>query len=262
MPFSYSDIFDIACTNITLQVTLLSDPSVTSSICTCTIGQGGSCGHVVGLLYFLAHMKSSGFKSIPSDVLKTSLPQTWHVPRGDKLQGSAVDNVVLCGYSPKDPTKQPRGLRSTLYNPIKGEFPEVHDLCDAFSNIDNSILLMSVIENTEPPKLETRFGKFVKGSPLSYQQKQSSQYVLNILGEDFPVLPIENCMENEVAVVLNSTSTVNFQSIMVSRNESEEIEKMTRLQSSDPKWHAVRRDRITASVAGDIIKRRAGMLDI
>ncbi|KAJ8313194.1 hypothetical protein KUTeg_009250 [Tegillarca granosa] len=39
--------------------------------------------------------------------------------------------------------------------------------------------------------------------------------------------------------------------------ECHSIENLTRLQSLDPKWHAIRKDRITASVAGDIVKRKA-----
>lgn len=45
-----------------------------------------NCGHIVVLLYSLAHMEVSNLKAIPTDVAKTSLPQTWHIPRGEKNQ--------------------------------------------------------------------------------------------------------------------------------------------------------------------------------
>lgn len=45
------------------------------SKCSCAIGISGSCGHIVGLLYSLAHMKASNLKAVPTDVAKPSLPQ-------------------------------------------------------------------------------------------------------------------------------------------------------------------------------------------
>ncbi|XP_062603500.1 uncharacterized protein LOC134265275, partial [Saccostrea cucullata] len=51
------------------------------SKCSCAVGRSGCCGHIVGVLYSIAHMKASNLKAVPTDVAKTSLPQTWHVPR-------------------------------------------------------------------------------------------------------------------------------------------------------------------------------------
>ncbi|CAC5392186.1 unnamed protein product [Mytilus coruscus] len=220
-----------------IEISLVEGPGLESRYCSCAIGKSGTCGHVTGLLYTLAHMKASNLKSIPSDILKTSLPQTWHIPRGEKLKGSQVDDIVVCGYNSKSPYRQPRGLRSTLYNPSKIDFPPVRELCEAVSKVDNSILMLSVCSG--------------------YQQKLSAHYILNILDEDFPILPIDNFMLNTLQVALNRTKTTSFNAIQVSMDETRNIEVMTRLQSDDPRWHAVRRDRLTASVAGDIVKRRA-----
>ena len=64
-------------------------------------------------------MKTAGMQVIPTDVAKTSLPQTWHVPRGEKVAGSTVDDVQVLRFDTKRPTNaQPRGIRTTLYNPI------------------------------------------------------------------------------------------------------------------------------------------------
>jgi len=35
------------------------------STCSCAIGQGGACGHVMGLLYLLAHYKMLGVENLP-----------------------------------------------------------------------------------------------------------------------------------------------------------------------------------------------------
>ena len=206
-------------------------------------------------------MKSLNMTSITEDILKTSMAQTWHLPRGEKLGGSTVDDVVLIGYNPQSPYRQPKGIRSTLYNPLRTDLPSISDLKASVSEVDNSCLLLSVMNvNADVPVQSTKFGKFPKGSPLSYQQKLSSHFILNILDADFPILPAENVMVNQASVVLDQRKTTKFNSHHVSPEECADIEEMTRLQSSDPRWHAVRKDRLTASIAGDIVKRRAGML--
>ena len=71
-----------------------------------------------------------------------------------------------------------------------------------------------------------------------------------------PNIPVK--MNNRLSLItmpiLNSSREVIFES------EVFETVEITRLHSDDPKWHRVRKDRITASVAGDIVKRRKGML--
>jgi hypothetical protein len=59
--------------------------------------QSGYCGHITVLFYQLAHKKMT-LEIIPPDVAKTSLPQTWHIPRGPKLHGDKADNIVVQGY--------------------------------------------------------------------------------------------------------------------------------------------------------------------
>jgi hypothetical protein len=70
---------------------------VEHAFCTCTIGQSGYCEHITALLYQLAHKKMT-LEIIPTDVAKTSLPQTWHIPRGPTLHGDKTDNIVVQGY--------------------------------------------------------------------------------------------------------------------------------------------------------------------
>ncbi|XP_055999005.1 uncharacterized protein LOC130047656 isoform X3 [Ostrea edulis] len=245
-----------------VEVVIRNGPSYDSkaSNCSCAIGSGGCCGHIAGLLYSIAHMKTTGMSAIPCDVAKTSLPQTWHIPRGERIAGSVSDDVTVQGYDPKFPQRQTRGLRSTLYNPIpsSAEKLDVYKLCENLSVVDKTCLFLSNVSLSAQNKdVDTRFGKFPKGSPLATQQKLHSDYVLSILDAgDFPNIPMKNHMDNELQVVLNYNKSIQFQSLTLSENECFEIEKSTRLQSQDPKWHRIRKDRIIASVAGDIIKRR------
>lgn len=127
-----------------IEIILLDGSVIDSCCCSCVIGKSGHCGHGIGLLYSLAHMESSNFRSISSDVLKTSLPQTWHVPRGENISGSAADNVVVYGYDVKSPQRQPRGLKSTVYNPLNSSLPPVSQLCSSVSQADSTCLLLKL----------------------------------------------------------------------------------------------------------------------
>ncbi|KAK3106870.1 hypothetical protein FSP39_001733 [Pinctada imbricata] len=245
-----------------LEIVLTSGPAFDrdASKCSCAIGSSGSCGHIAGLLYTLAHMKTTGMKAVPTDVAKTSLPQTWHVPRGEKLAGTASNNVTVQGYNAKNPYKETRGIRSTLYNPIPTTIHNLPftQLCLNLEKIDKSCLFLTVFNvDDQESNTETKFGKFPKGSPLAVQHKLQTEYILNILdAEDFPKLPVKNFMRNRLSIVLGQQKLVRLESMKVTNEQSAEIESMTQLQSKDPKWHKVRRERVTASIAGDIVKRR------
>ena len=160
---------------------------------------------------------------------------------------------------PQNPLRQTRGIKTTTYNPINTSLP-LSDLCMSLQTIDKSCLFLSVVNLDDQQKfVHTKFGKFPMGSPIGVQQKLQSDYSLNILDtEDFPSLPLQNLMVNNVSIVLDHTKLLKLESLAVTEDQVRDIEKSTRLQSQDPKWHQIRQDRITASVAGDIIKRRKG----
>lgn len=71
-------------------------------------------------------------------------------------------------------------------------------------------------------------------------------------------MPVTNVMVHEDELVLNEKKSGNFTSFFMTAKECHQIEEMTRLQAESPKWHALRRERLTASVAGEIVKRCAG----
>ncbi|XP_033726735.1 uncharacterized protein LOC117316303 [Pecten maximus] len=245
-----------------VEVVIRNGPSFdsSSSKCSCAIGSGGCCGHIAGVLHSVAHMKTTGVSAVPCDVAKTSLPQTWHIPRGEKIGGSVSSDVTLQGYDPKCPQRQTRGLRSTLYNPIPSgvEKLDVQKLCENLYKVDKTCLFLTNVSlSSQQKEIDTKYGKFPKGSPLATQQRLRSDFVLNILNAgDFPKLPMQNLMVNELNVVLEYSKNIQFNSLIISETQSLEIEESTRLQSQNPKWHRIRRDRITASVAGDIVKRQ------
>ncbi|XP_048749370.2 uncharacterized protein LOC125661419 [Ostrea edulis] len=235
---------------------LINQEQVEYSFCTCAIGQSGYYGHVTALLYEIAFYKLMKYKLIPTDIARTSLPQTWHVPRGEKLQGEKVDNIVVQGYDRNNPQRATKGIKSTLYNPICGEEElDVNGFLDEIKDL-NIIFNTSVENSTE--RVQTKFGNFQKGSVLSYQQKLATDYVLNLMEvNDFPNLPVRNVMKDNVSYVLSENQLKKFDSLKLTELESIEMEESTREQSNDPKWHKLRHARITASSSGEIAKRRA-----
>jgi len=97
--------------------------NINKTKCNCPIGLVGCCGHITGMLYQIANYKTLGLRALPEDVAKTSLPQTWHQPRGATIRGKAVQEVSVTGYSKtKNAVKeQPTIIKTTLYNPVKGQ---------------------------------------------------------------------------------------------------------------------------------------------
>ena len=67
-----------------------SGPVVKSARCKCAIGLNASCGHITGLLYQLANFNTLYIKALPEDIAKTSLPQTFHLARGEKIGGKCT----------------------------------------------------------------------------------------------------------------------------------------------------------------------------
>ncbi|XP_046570702.1 uncharacterized protein LOC124278911 [Haliotis rubra] len=234
-----------------MQVTLESSPvvKVVSASCSCAIGQSQCCGHVTGVLYLVAHYKQRGMKSIPQDIAKTSMPQTWHIPRQDKISGMSVPEIKVSGYKSDG---EDRPVKSTLYNPIRSTLPPLEPFFSSLKLNHPDLSLLTTVPQTDepaPPFVRTNFGLFPKGSTISHQQKLSGNYLINIVDGFFPDLPIsaEQTGENNYSSVLTESQTTLLDSLSVSQDEAVEIEKATRLQAQDKKWVRLRRHRVTAS---------------
>ena len=87
------------------------------------------------------------------------MPQTWHLPRGEKLHGSRADQTVVQGYDRDDPRRATRGIKSTLYNPLQADHKyDVNSFVEQFQ--DMGILFNTVMENAASELVQTDFGKF------------------------------------------------------------------------------------------------------
>lgn len=221
----------------------------------------GACGHIVGTLYQLAKYKILGQRAIPADVAKTSQPQTWHVPRGEKIQGMAVQDLQISGYSSKksvlDITSTNPHLKSTLFNPVRGENVNWEAKHESLSLVSPDCLMLPALSQKNVPMVESKFGKVPQGSVLGVQQKLENEYVLNVFDcVSFPSLPYKNSMQNNLNIVLSKDKNILLEGLKLSMNEIIKFEEQTRLQSKTPLWHQIRKHRITSSKVGDVFKRR------
>jgi hypothetical protein len=223
------------------------------SSCTCAIGSGGCCGHIIGLLYQLAEYKTLGLTSVPDPVPCTSLPQQWHKPRGKKIGSVRVEDMQLS--APTVGVVQSRAVCSNLYNPISdGNCPEISTLKAALIDVNYACQWMQL--DCPQDKLGmTKFGSRVKGSVLSYQQCEHSTIKLNFPDIDFPTLPISNSM-CPITTVLTEYQTIRISELSVTVQQSFQFEQKTRLQSDTDEWFHLRKSRLTASKIGMVCKRR------
>ena len=104
-------------------------------------------------------------KVVPSDLAKTSVPQTWHQPLGEKLHRSKLDDIVVQGYDKENHNRQTKGIWSTLYNPIpkEGNF----DLNNLVAETQNLNIQFPTVLGAGTDKVQTKFDKFPRGSVLA-----------------------------------------------------------------------------------------------
>lgn len=109
--------------SLLLQICILNTKELESQTCRCGAGLG-SCAHVAGLVYQLAHYKTMNMKSVPDIISKTSCPQQWQVPpRTHGIKARPLSEVKF--VKPKSHAKSESCICSTLYNPVNSEFPDV-----------------------------------------------------------------------------------------------------------------------------------------
>ncbi|CAH3198683.1 unnamed protein product, partial [Porites evermanni] len=78
-----------------LQLIIITENKKVSGKCSCVAGAGGFCHHFIGLLFYLAHLKQLGFKSVPDDLTCTMVAQRWSVPRARQIEPQCVDSVLV-----------------------------------------------------------------------------------------------------------------------------------------------------------------------
>ena len=230
----------------------------TSRRCSCVAGVEGYCHHVVGLLYYMAHCKRLGLRSIPDALTCTSMPQRWSIPRERKIEPKEIQDILV--KKPKVGANYNKFIKSTLYSPSDGYYLMTNE---DFDNFKSKPLIASILPRPEKlpsmPLENSKFGKVLRGSILSYQQKLSEDYVINDFScTNFPTLPLDSAetrFDNSVSTALTQKQQASLDALSVTKEASLDIQEKTVTQSLNDLWHMLRRKRITASKFALVARR-------
>ena len=226
---------------------------ICNGTCSCTIGDSGCCGHLIGLLFQVAEYSTLKLSAVPDPVPSTSLPQEWHKPRGKKIGAARVEDITLS--SPAGVTKS-RAVSSTLYNPLEGcAKPDFQTFRLQLEQMTSSCQWLTM-ESDSASLAQTKFGDVPRGCVLSYQQVQDPLNICNVPGVEFPPLPVADFTAPMMRVISES-QTRKLERLMVTYEQSVAFEKDTRLQTESALWHQLRQSRITASKVGQVCIRRS-----
>ncbi|XP_046874101.1 uncharacterized protein LOC124466343 [Hypomesus transpacificus] len=240
----------------------LESPFIEKAECNCKAGQG-HCAHVIGLLYTVAHYIKLGCKSVPPVESKTSLPQTWHIPRRSMgLSPKPITEVQINKIKPQQndfpPAKQMRSERivSNLYCPVPLPLPckdFAQRLKSNLNDIGSTCQLVTLMNlpSYQPQYVPSPYGDVPLGSILSYQTRPAV-----IQSDDYPPFPLPP-QPRDYATVLGEEEMDYYSGISMTQTDSELLENETRGQSMNKVWHRVRSQRITSSNFKRVCSRRA-----
>lgn len=210
----------------TCYIKLSSFGFVLSAKCGCPAGVDGRCNHVCATLFFLDSVCKKNKKS-SSEISCTSKPCEWSVPRKRKEEVQPISAMKFQKYD---------------YNK---ENKKAEDKCkyQDVSSINQ--------EGLNSKKLQSIFNKFKE---LENEVGKSIGWC-HILPQDIPVEKYENELISPIKVqdspmamsAIKERMEKIKKCLFIDYRKATEIEKETREQSFNKKWHLHRQYRITAS---------------
>ena len=166
-----------------------------SGRCSCVVGSGGYCHHVIGLLYYLGLLKQLGHRILPDDLTCTSMKQSWSVPREKKIEPKQIQNVLV--KKPQLGASFNKYIKCNLYSPspMYGTMTKEH-----FNSLQPKPLFATLVPSEQDLRsvsfVPSKFGNVPKGCLISYQQIMSSDYVINdSTCTACPELPLESAKD-------------------------------------------------------------------
>ena len=186
------------------------------------------------------------------------MKQPWSVPWGKKIEPKQIQNVLV--KKPQLGTSFNKYIKCNLYSPspMYGTMTKEH-----FNSLQPKPLFATLVPSEKDLRsvsfVPSKFGNVPKGCLISYQQKMSSDYVINdFTSTAFPELPLESAkdrFENNVSVCLEANQQALFDSLYVTSEISLKVQEQTITQSSSESWHLLRKKQITASKFGTVARQ-------
>lgn len=239
--------------------------------CNCPAGQSGYCNHAMALLLELADYSLKGLKLVPEEKACTSTVRQWGIPGQKDIPKAPVMNTAI----KKQTNKQ--GINSTLFDPrINHDYTYFSQCVDTFkeklANEDIRIGYAHCIPNKGFSYVDTKFGMFPLGSPLSFHlQAIDDDFKLltniftcsNIIKKqtkDMCDLPYKFFNGTESFIpkdwTLSGHEEEFLKTLQIDGDMAKLIEKSTVEQSNCDEWFQQRKFRITSSNAHKVYIRQ------
>ncbi|XP_062596311.1 uncharacterized protein LOC134257729 [Saccostrea cucullata] len=220
--------------------------------CSCKAGISGQCAHVLAVVNALEQWKISGYKKVPSEISSTSLPQQWDKPRGDKIKDEAVFTMII-----SCPTNLDRKRKPVIASYIDTRNIDINlDDIQELKKLKQSPISYLAGETTTKWTVNTPLGEQLIGSALSYHapliQPITKPRTAWSCGDTVFPKALPSDLQN-IQQLAHEWKELNL-----TLSEATEVEKSTRSQSFDQRWHIERKKRITASNFRLIMKKEKG----
>ncbi|XP_045189076.2 uncharacterized protein LOC123546672 [Mercenaria mercenaria] len=227
---------------------------IVEGYCRCQQGDGGTCSHIIAILYLIEQWKIIGYKDVSALLSSTSLPQQWDRPRGGKIKSEPVSQMVIA--RPTNLTRKRKPVMTEFKDNRK--IPVTNDCISALKQLNGSPISYLVEESSTSTKYtDTHIGPQVVGSGLSYHANlmECVHEPRKENGCGDITIPADVQLDGEAEKNISENAS-SWAHLRITSEDAQSIERKTRMQSGSKDWHEHRKNRITASVFGSIIKRK------
>ncbi|KAH9372281.1 hypothetical protein HPB48_013268 [Haemaphysalis longicornis] len=228
-----------------------------------------ACNQLMATIRTVIHLQSNGFSEPPDQLSCTDLPQQWRVPRDNQIKGRSIQSLnwrgVRDGGSALPKLAHPKESRA-FQRSIQEQQQAKQKLAKGLLALEPKNAFAKALPSTQSQQhRETLYGPASILAPLSYQQ-----YLLPH-GFDVHLSGVSLCIQSpaqSLPTLPLFTSSLPWvpqphlarddipQTIQVSNEAAQDLERGTRKQSTSTTWQNERHLRLTSSKFGTVLTRK------